>query len=92
MTTKRLEGKVGLFVAVALILMGILLLQFSKGLTLFRSTYDIKLQATSVGGFWSVRGQDPIEECNFRSHLDHFVTFGVVRTLCRAHQQSQNEG
>ena len=50
MTTKRLEGKVGLFVAVAMILLAILLLQFSKGMTLFRSTYDIKLRAASVGG------------------------------------------
>jgi len=50
MTTKRLEGKVGLFVAIAMILLAIILLQFSKGMTLFRSTYDIKLRAASVGG------------------------------------------
>ena len=50
MTTKRLEVKVGFFVAIAMILLAIMLLQFSKGMTLFRSTYDIKLQATSVGG------------------------------------------
>jgi len=50
MTTKRLEGKVGVFVASGLILMAILMLQFSKGLTIFRSTYDIRLQASSVSG------------------------------------------
>ena len=50
MNQSRLEGKVGLFVFIGLVLVAVLLLQFSKGLTFFRSTYDIPLRAASVGG------------------------------------------
>ena len=50
MNQSRLEGKVGLFVFIGLVLLAGLLLQFSKGLTFFRSTYDIRLIAASVGG------------------------------------------
>ncbi len=50
MSKSRLEGKVGLFVFVGLVLMGILVLQFSKGMSLFRSTYDILLDTGNVGG------------------------------------------
>lgn len=50
MSEKRLEFRVGLFVFVGLVLLGALLLQFSKGLTYFRSTYDIYLNTPNVGG------------------------------------------
>jgi phospholipid/cholesterol/gamma-HCH transport system substrate-binding protein len=50
MNKSRLEWKVGLFVFVALVLLGALLIEFSKGLTLFRKTYDIYLRAANVGG------------------------------------------
>ena len=50
MSKSRLEWKVGIFVIIALVAMAVLLLGFSKGLTFFRPTYDIKLKATTVGG------------------------------------------
>jgi phospholipid/cholesterol/gamma-HCH transport system substrate-binding protein len=50
MNKSRLEWKVGLFVFVGLVLLAGLLLQFSKGLTFFHPTYDIVLNASSVGG------------------------------------------
>lgn len=50
MTESRSAGKVGLFVAVALVLLALLLLSFSKGFSLFAPTYDLRLRATSVGG------------------------------------------
>jgi phospholipid/cholesterol/gamma-HCH transport system substrate-binding protein len=50
MKPSRLEVKVGLFVFIGLVLLAVLLLQFSKGTTFFRPTYNIVLQATSVGG------------------------------------------
>jgi phospholipid/cholesterol/gamma-HCH transport system substrate-binding protein len=50
MSKPRLEWKVGIFVVIALVLMGVLLLEFSKGLTFFSHTYDIYLKATTVGG------------------------------------------
>jgi phospholipid/cholesterol/gamma-HCH transport system substrate-binding protein len=50
MSQSRLEWKVGVFVFIGLVLLAVLLLQFSKGLTLFRPTYDLSLKATSVGG------------------------------------------
>lgn len=50
MNPSRFEGKVGLFVFIGLVLLGVLLLQFSKGTSLFRPTYDLLLRAGSVGG------------------------------------------
>jgi phospholipid/cholesterol/gamma-HCH transport system substrate-binding protein len=50
MTQSRLEWKVGLFVFIGLALLVALLLEFSKGLTFFRPTYTIYLQAENVGG------------------------------------------
>ncbi|HEY5910966.1 MAG TPA: MlaD family protein [Verrucomicrobiae bacterium] len=50
MSKSRLEWRVGVFVLIGLVLIAVLLLQFSKGLTFFRSTYDIYLEAPSVGG------------------------------------------
>ena len=42
--------KVGLFVAIGLILLAILVIQFSKGTSLFRGTYTLRLHAVNVGG------------------------------------------
>lgn len=50
MKKSRLEWKVGLFVLIGLVLLGLLLLQFSKGLTFFVPTYRIYLHAQDVGG------------------------------------------
>jgi phospholipid/cholesterol/gamma-HCH transport system substrate-binding protein len=50
MKQSHLEGKVGLFVFIGLVLLAVLLLQFSKGLTFFRPTYDIVLRASTVSG------------------------------------------
>jgi phospholipid/cholesterol/gamma-HCH transport system substrate-binding protein len=50
MSKSRLEMKVGLFVFIGLALVALLLLQFSKGASLFRPTYDLYLTATDVGG------------------------------------------
>ena len=50
MNQSRLEVKVGLFVLICLAVLAVLLLQFSKGTSLFRPTYDIRLRAGSVGG------------------------------------------
>jgi ABC-type transporter Mla subunit MlaD len=50
MNESRLEVKVGLFVFIGLALLAVLLLQFSKGTNFFRPTYNIYLQAASVGG------------------------------------------
>lgn len=56
MNQSRLEGKVGLFIFIGLVLLAVLLLQFSKGTTFFRPTYDILLHAETVGGL-KVRAQ-----------------------------------
>lgn len=50
MSNSRLEWKVGLFVLIGLALLAGLLIEFSKGLTFFRPTYQIFLQADNVGG------------------------------------------
>jgi len=50
MEQKRLETKVGLFVFVGLVLLAVLLIQFSKGTSLFRGTYTLRLHASNVGG------------------------------------------
>jgi phospholipid/cholesterol/gamma-HCH transport system substrate-binding protein len=44
------EVKVGLFVITGLVLLAVLLLQFSKGTSIFRGTYELHLHATNVGG------------------------------------------
>jgi len=46
----RFEWKVGLFVFVGLTLLALLMLNFSKGLTLFQPAYDLKLTMASVAG------------------------------------------
>ncbi len=50
MSKSRLEWKVGLFVMIGLVLLAALLIAFSKGLTFFRPTYTILLNAPNVGG------------------------------------------
>ncbi len=56
MSKSRLEWKVGLFVFIGLVLIAALLLQFSKGLTFFRPTYDIYLRSSNVGGLKTKAG------------------------------------
>jgi phospholipid/cholesterol/gamma-HCH transport system substrate-binding protein len=50
MDKSRLETKVGLFVFIGLALLAVLLIQFSKGKSLFRGTYTLRLHAANVGG------------------------------------------
>jgi phospholipid/cholesterol/gamma-HCH transport system substrate-binding protein len=50
MDKSRLEIKVGLFMFVSLVLLALLLIQFSKGTTFFRGTYELRLRASDVGG------------------------------------------
>src|SRR5438093_886746 len=50
MSQKRLEWKVGLFVVACLLLLGLLVLNFSKGLTFFTPTYTLRLRTSNVGG------------------------------------------
>ena len=50
MEQKRLETKVGLFVFIGLALLAMLLIQFSKGASLFHGTYNLRLHASNVGG------------------------------------------
>jgi phospholipid/cholesterol/gamma-HCH transport system substrate-binding protein len=50
MNETRYALKVGLFVALGLLLVAGLLLVFSKGLNLFTSTYELRLRSDTVGG------------------------------------------
>ena len=50
MNKSRLEIKVGLFVLIGLVLLAVVLIQFSKGTSLFRGTYQLRLHAVNVGG------------------------------------------
>ena len=50
MDSKRLEIKVGLFVFIGLVLLSVLLVQFSKGTSIFRGTYNLYLVSPNVGG------------------------------------------
>lgn len=50
MDKARLELRVGGFVLVGLVLLGVLLVSFSKGVTRFARTYDLKLRTVDVGG------------------------------------------
>ncbi len=50
MDKSRLETKVGLFVFIGLALLAVLLIQFSKGTSIFRGTYELRLHAANVGG------------------------------------------
>src|SRR4051794_1898867 len=50
MSKPRLEWRVGIFVLIALALLVGLMIQFSKGTTFLRKTYNIMLHAANVGG------------------------------------------
>ena len=50
MDSRGLQIKVGLFVMVGLVLLCVLLIQFSKGTSVFHGTYTLNLHATNVGG------------------------------------------
>ena len=50
MSESRLQGKVGLFLVLGIVLIGVLLLNFSKGASIFTPTYQIRLKAANVGG------------------------------------------
>jgi phospholipid/cholesterol/gamma-HCH transport system substrate-binding protein len=50
MDKKRLEWRVGVFVFIGLLVLAGLLLQFSKGTSLFRPTYNLFLKTDNVGG------------------------------------------
>ena len=50
MDKSRLEMKVGLFVAIGLGLLAMLLVWFNRGASPFRGTYDLKLHAGNIGG------------------------------------------
>jgi len=50
MAGKRLEIKVGVFVLFCLIVLAVLVLSFSKGFSLVKTTYDVYLRTTDVGG------------------------------------------
>src|SRR5436190_16748336 len=50
MGESRTAVKVGLFVALGLVLVVLLTMSFSKGLSIFTPTYDLYLRAVSVGG------------------------------------------
>lgn len=50
MEKSRLETKVGLFVLIGLVLLAVILLQFSKSTSLWRGTYTLHLAAENVGG------------------------------------------
>jgi len=50
MEKSRLEIKVGLFVLIGLALLAVLIIQFSKGTSIFRGTYELRLHANNVGG------------------------------------------
>jgi phospholipid/cholesterol/gamma-HCH transport system substrate-binding protein len=56
MTKSRLEWKVGLFMFISLVVLAALLLQFSKGINIFRPTKIILLRAPNVGGL-KIRAQ-----------------------------------
>jgi phospholipid/cholesterol/gamma-HCH transport system substrate-binding protein len=48
--TTRIEWKVGMFVLIGLVLVAALMLNFSKGITRFKSTYKLHLIMTTVSG------------------------------------------
>lgn len=50
MSQSKFEWKVGLFVLIGLLLLAGLMINFSKGLSLFRDTYELRLRAENVGG------------------------------------------
>jgi phospholipid/cholesterol/gamma-HCH transport system substrate-binding protein len=53
MSKPRLEWKVGLFVLISLVLLGAMIMRFSKGTSFFVSTYQLTLVTPDVGGIRS---------------------------------------
>jgi phospholipid/cholesterol/gamma-HCH transport system substrate-binding protein len=49
MKTSRFAWKVGIFVFLGLVMLAVLMLQFSKGSSLFASTYELRLLTRNVG-------------------------------------------
>lgn len=50
MSKDKREWKVGLFVIIGLVLLGLLLMNFTKGASFFASTYDLRLRTSNIGG------------------------------------------
>ena len=50
MAQNKIEWRVGVFVLIGLILLALLTLNFSKGMSLFRGTYELWMRAENVGG------------------------------------------
>src|SRR6476620_2423274 len=50
MSKSRLEWKVGFFVIICLVLLAGLLIEFSKGTTFWKKTYDLKMRASNGNG------------------------------------------
>ncbi len=50
MSQSRIEWKVGGFVAIGLVLLAVLVLNFSKGMSLLKPSYLVRLKTTTVGG------------------------------------------
>lgn len=50
MNQSRLQSRVGLFAVLCLVLMGLLLLAFSKGASIFTPTYEVKMIVRDVSG------------------------------------------
>lgn len=50
MSEKRFAGRVGLFVFIGIVLIGALLLNFSRGVGLFKPKYEIHMRVRSVAG------------------------------------------
>lgn len=50
MSQSRIEWKVGGFVAMGLLMLAVLVLNFSKGLSLLKPSYLVRLKTTTVGG------------------------------------------
>ena len=53
MSQSRVEWRVGLFVFIGLILLAALLINFSKGMSLFKPTYEIQVKTSTMGGLQS---------------------------------------
>lgn len=53
MNERRQELKVGIFVCIGLVLIGALMIYFSKGQSIFKSTYNVYMQTSNVGGLKS---------------------------------------
>ena len=50
MSEKRYAGKVGLFVFIGIVLVGALMLNFSRGIGMFQPKYDLHMRVRSVAG------------------------------------------